>query len=259
MGTPTNRTTPRVWHGLPRLRRPAPHPLPVVGLAEPTEPAVATNCWTTASGDSTKILICDSATGRPHPSRSLIMFAKEMKPVSHSPPKGATYQTTFDGFVIECSTRSGEAFILVPFTLVWSGFSLGGIYGSQFSSGAFNPGMSFFGLIFVVGSIFLISKTLMTVFGEVRFELKGDTLYYFSGLHPVGKRKRIDWRSLAVAREEVESWGKRGRANHAIFLEGSERHVVGHPLSASHRYFVVGVLNEHLQKKEANIKGCIAA
>ena len=69
--------------------------------------------------------------------------------------------------------------------MVWSGFSLGGIYGSQFSFGQFNLGALFFGLIFVMGSIFLASKAAMSVFGEVRFELKGDTLCDFSGLHPV--------------------------------------------------------------------------
>lgn len=175
-----------------------------------------------------------------------------MKPICESPPKGAKYDPTHHGFVIECSTRYGEALILLPFTLVWSGFTLGGIYGRQISTGTFNLTISLFGLLFVVVSIILISKVLMSIFGKVRFQLKGETLYYFSGLHFIGKKKQIDWSSIALAREEVEFVGKGGRAYYAIYLEGSERHVVGHPLSASHRYFVVGVLNEHLKKKAAN-------
>lgn len=175
-----------------------------------------------------------------------------MKPVSESLPKGAICESTFEGFRIECSTRSAQAFFLVPFTLAWAGISLGGIYGRQLTSSAFNLGESLFGIPFVIGSFFLIGKTLSSIFGVVRFELKGDTLYYFSGLQPLGKRQQIDWRSLQSAREEIASSGNGEHTSHVIYLEGSQRHVVGHSLSAAHRYFVVGVLNEQLQKKEGS-------
>ncbi len=165
-------------------------------------------------------------------------------------PKGATYEQTFDGFSIGCSTRSAEAFILVPFTLVWSGLSLGGIYGSQIVKGEFNPFMSFFGIIFLTGSGFLLSRTLMSIWGEVTFELRDGVLYYFVGIAPFGKKKSFAWRSIEEAREEVSSWDKHGKARHAIYLEGAERHVVGQALSAQHRYFVVRVLNEQLQRRK---------
>lgn len=160
-------------------------------------------------------------------------------------PKGVDYVETLDGFYIECFTRSPEAFFLVPFALGWSGFALNGIYGSQIAQGEFNPGLSLFGLPFVFGSIVLIAKAVMSVCGEVTFELKRDMLHCFVGIHPIGRRKAFVWREIASAREEVVSTGRRGNANHAIFVEGSERHVVGESLSAPQRYFVVRLLNQH--------------
>jgi hypothetical protein len=162
-------------------------------------------------------------------------------------PKGAKYEETLDGFYLECSTRSGEAFFLVPFTLVWSGFSLTGIYGSQITTGEFNPGQSLLGLIFVIGSVCLLWQTLMKICGEVTLELNHGTLFYFTGIHPIGRRKTVVWRTIDLAREEIDSWGKGGRQYHAIYLEGLERHVIGKDLSAAHRYFVIQVLNEHIR------------
>ena len=59
-------------------------------------------------------------------------------------PPGAWFTTDVDSWQVGASTRSGAAFFLVPFMLVWSGFSLGGIYGSQIVAGKFNLMMSLF-------------------------------------------------------------------------------------------------------------------
>src|SRR5687767_8011351 len=66
------------------------------------------------------------------------------------PPKGMWFNRTPDGFELGSSTRSGVAFFLVPFMCLWSGGSLGGIYGSQIVKGDFNLAMSLFGLPFLL-------------------------------------------------------------------------------------------------------------
>jgi hypothetical protein len=54
-------------------------------------------------------------------------------------PSGTWYlETGLRTFEIGATTRSPIAFFLVPFMCIWSGFSLGGIYGTQFSKGHFN-------------------------------------------------------------------------------------------------------------------------
>ena len=50
--------------------------------------------------------------------------------ILQNPPKGAWFRQETHHIIVGATTRSPEAFFLVPFTCVWSGGSLGGIYGS---------------------------------------------------------------------------------------------------------------------------------
>src|SRR5688572_9565934 len=59
-------------------------------------------------------------------------------------PNGTWFNPSFDGFTLGATTRSAAAFFLVPFTCVWSGGSMGGIYGTQIFSGRFDLGTSLF-------------------------------------------------------------------------------------------------------------------
>lgn len=68
------------------------------------------------------------------------------------------------------------ALFVVPFTCVWSGISLGGIYGRQVSSGQFDPTSSLFGLPFLIGSVFLIGYCAMTTMGNVELSQRADSL-----------------------------------------------------------------------------------
>ena len=90
-----------------------------------------------------------------------------------TPPKGVDLVETMDGFRLTLSTRSCIAIFLVPFTRVWAGGSLGGIYGTQIAKGEFNWMMSLFGLPFLVGSVALIGLTVMSVAGRTIVELAG--------------------------------------------------------------------------------------
>src|SRR4051812_10763885 len=81
------------------------------------------------------------------------------------PPRGTWDNDDGVERCIGASTRSPMALVLVPFMCVWSGLSLGGIYGSQIVSGKFNPVMSLFELPFLAGSLIFWAWTAMTVFG----------------------------------------------------------------------------------------------
>src|SRR5688500_3614568 len=83
-----------------------------------------------------------------------------------NPPRGVWYRPTPNGFELGSSTRSAAAIFLVPFMLVWSGGSMGGIYGSQIAKGDFNLAMSLFGLPFLFGTIVLGGFTIMTLCGK---------------------------------------------------------------------------------------------
>ena len=116
------------------------------------------------------------------------------------PPKGTWLTRRGNGFELGVSTRHPIAFFLVPFACVWSGGSMGGIYGTQISKGQFNLFMSLFGLPFLVGSIFLVGFTLMTICGKIVLRVDGSQGLLFTGIGPIGFRRHFNWSSVRAIR-----------------------------------------------------------
>ena len=117
-----------------------------------------------------------------------------------TPPKGVTLAEGMDGFRLTLTTRSPMALFLVPFTLFWAGGSLGGLYGTQIAKGEFNLMMSLFGIPFLLGSVFLIGFTLMSVAGSQVVELKGGRLRVHAGAFGLRWGRSVDWRDVESAR-----------------------------------------------------------
>ncbi len=142
---------------------------------------------------------------------------------SRTPPSGAWFrEMPPGGFTVGVSTRSPVAFFLVPFMCVWSGFSLGGIYGTQFHKGQFNFGMSLFGIPFILGTLLFGSIAVMSVCGKVTVTVEGDNGVIFTGVGPIGWRRRFNWRNVSAIRRS-EKYGNRGSVSHQITLEGEKR------------------------------------
>lgn len=156
-----------------------------------------------------------------------------------TPPKTTSGAwDTSDGMErrIGASTRSPIAFFLVPFMCVWSGFSLGGIYGTQIVSGKFDPSMSLFGLPFVMGTLIFGTITLMAVFGKVEVALRGDDGEIFTGIGNIGWRRRFQVSEFTNVREL--EWSTRNGNRGGIALEGARRLVFGTTIPTERRYFV---------------------
>lgn len=151
-----------------------------------------------------------------------------------SPPKGCWFEMEMDRIVVGASTRSPAAFFLLPFTLVWAGGSMIGIYGSQIVNREFNLAQSLFGIPFLFGSIFLISITLMSLFGKLEISISHDSCI-FLGLGKLGRKRRFDWTSVRAIREERTTGENPG---HTLVLEGTERMRFGKELSDKRRNFV---------------------
>ena len=117
-----------------------------------------------------------------------------------TPPKGVDLVETMDGFRLTLSTRSCIAIFLVPFTLVWAGGSLGGIYGTQIAKGEFNWMMSLFGLPFLVGSVALIGLTVMFVCGRTVVELAGGKFSIRTGALGVYRTRSAAWHDVRSCR-----------------------------------------------------------
>ena len=108
-----------------------------------------------------------------------------------APPRGCWYRDAADGWTAGATTRSPIAFFLIPFMVVWSGFSLGGIYGTQIISGKFNWASSLFGIPFFLGTLLFGSIALMAVFGKVEVRAQEDQCVVFTGMGSWGWRKRF--------------------------------------------------------------------
>jgi hypothetical protein len=78
------------------------------------------------------------------------------------------------------------ALFVVPFTCVWSGMSMSGIYGTQIASGVFDPKMSLFGLPFLIGTCVLVGWCAMTIAGKITVTRNSDSLSVFTGVGRFG-------------------------------------------------------------------------
>ncbi len=158
------------------------------------------------------------------------------------PPSGAWFREEFQGFVLGASTRSPIAFFLVPFTCVWAGGSMWGLYIRQIIEGEFDLASTLFGLPFLVGSIFLCSFTLMMIFGKVVVSVEGQGGEVFTGLGPMGWRRPFNWAEVESIGEELSSTSSNNSSSHVIVLKGPKELKFGSMLNDKRRCFMLNML-----------------
>lgn len=121
--------------------------------------------------------------------------------IPRTPPRGTwLHDRGPNSFEVGISTRSPIALFIVPFMCVWSGVSLGGIYGTQISRHHFQLFESLFGIPFLLGTIVLGSVAAMSICGKMTVSVNGDDGVVFTGVGPVGWRRRFSWRQVRAIR-----------------------------------------------------------
>jgi hypothetical protein len=169
------------------------------------------------------------------------------------PPSGAWFKEDFDGWEVGSTTRSALAFFLVPFMCVWSGFSLGGIYGSQIIAGKFDLFASLFGLPFLAGTILFGSIAVMSVFGKEVVSVKNNVGRIFTGVGWIGWTRQFDWSEIKSIRDGVDYHRtKHGRSETpTIVLEGQTRLSCGSGLTEQRRYFMLQTLRKQFAQRDS--------
>lgn len=167
----------------------------------------------------------------------------------HQPPQGVSFHETISGWEITASTRSPIAFFLVPFMLVWSGFSLGGIYGSQIVSGEFSLLMSLFGIPFFMGTIFLGAVVIMSICGTIVVAVDRNQGRIFTGVGPIGWTRNFDWGSITAIEETITRNNSSENNRSHIALIGQQRLKFGSTLSDEKRYYIVQSLRQLLPSR----------
>lgn len=160
------------------------------------------------------------------------------------PPKGAWFRQHGRNQEAGASTRSAGAFFLIPFTLAWSGLSLGGIYGTQLHEGEFQPSLSLFGLPFLVGTCFLVPTALMMVCGRVIVRRRGGEGEIFTGIFGLGWRRRFRWSDVKTIKFGRASWRQNYQPVRQIFLEADRTLKFGSGLSEERQNFLLAAVRQ---------------
>jgi hypothetical protein len=122
---------------------------------------------------------------------------------------------------------------------VWSGFSLGGIYGTQVAKGEFDLGMSLFGIPFVLGTLLFGGIAVMTVCGRIDVIVEDTAGRLFTGVGPFGWTRRFDWSEVTRIEEDVLGYQYSGSNGQVISLVGKTRLKFGSMMSEARRYFLL--------------------
>jgi hypothetical protein len=169
-------------------------------------------------------------------------------------PKGTWYKRIDSSQLnVGASTASPIAFFLIPFMLVWSGGSLGGIYGTQIISGKFDLFMSLFGIPFLIGSVFFGGIAFMSVAGKIDINLTKQGGTIFTGIGTIGFTKKFLWTDISNIEEQSFIGYKRRNSGSKIVMSGSRKISFGSRLKESRKYYLLNALKQvHYNLKNNN-------
>jgi hypothetical protein len=136
------------------------------------------------------------------------------------PPKGVRIEDSpIRGRSIIFRKISPVVFFLIPFTAMWSGFSMTGIYGRQFAKGEFDLASSLFGLPFLIGTIVLVSVIVFMLLGRWRFSYNRGLLEVATEVGPVGWTRRLACDKSARVSIKASAWRKNNIPQNQIHVE----------------------------------------
>lgn len=171
----------------------------------------------------------------------------------NDPPSGAWFEDFGDGWQIGATTRSRSAFFVIPFMCVWSGGSLGGIYGSRIN-GQINLFAFIFGIPFVLATLILGCCAVMYVCGKMTVTVnQNNDGFVFAGVGPIGWTRRFDWASIISVEEAPWPFDRKspGTNGLTISLIGQSPLKFGSLLLGPRRYYLIQALRKLLASRVA--------
>jgi hypothetical protein len=184
-----------------------------------------------------------------------------------SPPPGAWFDKTFDGFVVGATTRSRTSLlygILGTFLC-----AAGGVFFHAFWD---NENFTLFtrvfvDLVFFVPGAALWIRALMYLFGKIVVAVDGHRGNVFTGIGTLGITRRFNWLDVSEARLVRYRYFRKIDMKKALFIdkdredrlpeetriiiEEKRRIRFGGMLSSDRRYFVASVINQMLKRRDS--------
>lgn len=146
------------------------------------------------------------------------------------PPRGVRIEREFLKPTVITYRRLSPALVfLIPFTALWSGLSMFGIYGGQIRKGEFDLSQSLFGLPFLFGTIVLLGVIAFLLFGKWKITLEKGAGRVFVGVGPVGWSRAFSYnrdslvtlRTTDVRVNEIPQKGILVRSGNQDFVFGA--------------------------------------
>jgi hypothetical protein len=163
-----------------------------------------------------------------------------------TPPPGAWYHKSFDGWEVGASTQSWDAVVIALITCVWA-VSVGNLYGSQVVHGKFNLGSSLFGIPFLLGTFWLLAMATMKICGKVRISFASGKATLFCGAIGFGRRKQFLWTDIKSVKQEFTKHSKGSAQKVIVLVRPAESSIrFGSMLSANRMDFLCDALRAKL-------------
>jgi len=164
-------------------------------------------------------------------------------------PDGTWIKKDFNQTIIGATTRSAMAFFLVPFMLIWTGGSVGMIYGTQFVSGKFDLFESLFGIPFLIGAIIFWTFALMAIWGKVELTLDSQGGKIFTGIGNIGLVKKFLWSEIKTVKESQANFRYPGSHAGTLVIEGQKKITFGIGVSDERRYYLLNAIKSVMIKQ----------
>ena len=141
------------------------------------------------------------------------------------PPKRIRLRRGFgDELAMTCRPNRIPLLFLVPFTALWGGGSMAGIYGSQLWKGEFDPKLSLFGLPFLLGTAVLLTIIAYCLFGRTEVTLAKGRIRLFIGLFGLGRTREMDWGKDATVSIQKSNYSSNNvRQPEIVLANGAEQ------------------------------------
>lgn len=168
------------------------------------------------------------------------------------PPKGVRLEeSVIHGQTIIYKKISPVVYFLIPFTAVWSGVSMFGIYGTQIAKGRFDLYSSLFGLPFLLGTIVLVSIILFNLFGRWQISFSGGTLVVALRLGPLAWTRRHPYdQSTRVRIHHSPDVTVNNRPQQLIFVETQGRTLkFGSTIPEAARVFIAELIRRRIHPR----------
>ncbi len=163
-----------------------------------------------------------------------------------NPPRYVRIEEHFPGQkTIRYKRIPGVVLFLIPFTAVWSGFSMWGLYIQPLMQDPIDWSRMLFGIPFLLGTIVLVSVILFCLFGKWVITLDNGNGMVFVGLGPIGRT-----RTFRYGRDTLVSLKNSGISQNNVPLKGicirneQEELIFGSSIEEKSKLYIAALITE---------------